>query len=472
MGDVGSRFRIDFLSLRPVRGLVVRAWFPVAVQALGLAVVGLLAAAGLGVGEDAAPGELLLLRKTNLSTLVVWGLWWPGLVIVTLLLGRAWCTVCPMELASRGGEWLGKLLGLRRMRVGSVVRAGWLAVAGYLVLQVLVAGVSVHRVPHLTAVMLLVLVALPVLAGMVLREPRAFCRALCPAAPLLSVYGRLSPFQLDVKDPAKCAACASLDCVRHENRQRFDRRSCPSLLKPFAREPSDGCVQCLQCAKVCPHGNVGFGVVSGSTPADGKPLLRPAEAAFVLAALGFVSHDTIAEVAWLDQLFHAVPSIIGAAVPGVGFEWWEAIWFLLLFPAVAWGIVFAAGYLTGHRGTVASAVVSAATGAAPVVAVAHAAKAVAKISTWCGYLPVALSDPSGRRAAAAISAGLVPVPGAVAGLSAIGWTMLLFTVAVGWIGLRWARQLPVQGTAAARTGLAFAVALFTGVLATWGLMGS
>jgi hypothetical protein len=67
------------------------------------------------------------------------------------------------------------------------------------------------------------------------------------------------------------------DCVRAENRSRFDKRSCPSLLTRFRRQASDGCVLCLQCAKVCPYENMGWRLVTSEAPVRQKALLRPCE---------------------------------------------------------------------------------------------------------------------------------------------------------------------------------------------------
>ncbi len=172
------------------------------------------------------------------------------MIVVVIALGRVWCTVCPMELVNRLGDSLARLAGWPRAPLGSFLRAGWVTVVLYLVLQLLVAGISMHRVPHYTALLLWTLMGIALLTGLVFREGRSFCKGLCPAAALLSVYGRSTPLQLEVREPEVCAACRTKDCVLDENRRRFDKRSCPSYLVPYRRHPSDGCILCLQCAKV------------------------------------------------------------------------------------------------------------------------------------------------------------------------------------------------------------------------------
>ena len=464
---MSAGFRLDLLRGPAARLLLRQPWFPVAFQALGLLGLGFLAFNGWGVGEAETPARLLVLRKTNLTTLVVWGLWWPAMIGLALALGRAWCTVCPMELASRLGHGLGRRLGTARLRLPRWMRAGWSVLAAYLLLQLLVAGVSLHRVPHLTSLMLVGLLALAGLAGALFAEERAFCKGLCPSAALLSVYGRHTPLQLDVRSPESCAACVGKDCVRADRRERFDARSCPSLLRPFARAPSDGCVLCLQCAKTCPHDNVGLGLAARTAKSRRPALLAPAEAAFVALAAGFVAHEVIGEVKWLDGLFHAAPAALARAAPAVGFGGFEALWFLVLFPAMLWSLVAALAWALGHRGRLGELLLAAATGAAPIVAIAHLAKAGAKLTSWAGFLPLALRDPAGERTLEHLASEPTALPAALLQLPLVGWLATGLLLLVGLRAWRAAREAAPRHRSAAAAGFGVATALFGGVLTVW-----
>jgi len=462
-----SRIRFDVLATKPARAIVTSSAFPVTLQFVGLVVVVLLVAIGLGHGLDMNADELMTFRKTNLTTLVVWGLWWPGMIAVALAFGRAWCTVCPMELVNRVGEAIARKVGWPRARLGKFLRAGWMIVVVYLALQVLVAGVSLHRVPHYTAILLLVLLGGALLTGLVFRQPRSFCRAFCPAGALLSVYGRHTPFQLEARDPSVCEDCPTEDCIQEDNRHRFDKRSCPSMLRPFHRHPSDGCVLCLQCAKVCPYDNMGMGLVSPDAPIRRKALLKPYEAAFVMVALGFVAHEVIGEVGWLDSIFHFVPEHLAALIPSVPFGWFEALWFLVLFPMLVWGAISSLAYMFGHRAGLRSLLLAAATGAAPVVAIAHLAKASAKISSWSGYVPLALHDTSGAETFHRLADQSLASPASLVSLSIVGWVMVILTALIVWRALRWARKIPPDSIVAARAGLVCSATMFSTVLGLW-----
>ena len=461
--------RLDFLGWSPVRDLVLRPWFPVALQVLALVAVGMLALLGWGHGLDKSAAELKLFRMTHLTTLAVWGLWWPGMIAVALAFGRAWCTVCPMELANRIGDAMARRLGWPRTRMGRFLRAGWATLVIYTVLQLLVAGFSLHRVPHFTALMLAALFGLALVTGLVFRTPRSFCAGFCPAAALLSVYGRFTPLQLSHEKASVCADCETKDCVSSSSRYRFDKRSCSSQLRPFDRDPSDGCVLCLQCAKVCPRDNMGFGVVREGASVRRKALLRPFEAAFVMIALGFVAHEVVGEVKWLDGRFHWVPERLHAMIPGLSFGWFEALWFLFLFPLMVWAFIAAVGFAFGHRRGTRSLLLAAATGAAPVVAIAHLAKAAAKVASWAAFLPRALAEPGGAETFHLIQVGVLATPGRLVGLSLVGWMALLLTVVVGWRAWRWAQQVPSESVIAARSGMMTSVLLFSAVLMMWTL---
>ncbi|MBI5501436.1 MAG: hypothetical protein HY907_14420 [Deltaproteobacteria bacterium] len=463
----GRRLRFDLLGWAPVRTVVRWIGFPLLLQAVTLAAAFWLAGNGLGVGVGASDADLLVLRRTNLTTLLVWGLWWPGMILGALLLGRVWCTVCPLELVQRLTDVAARRVGWPRLPLGRVLGAGWLAVLGYVVLQVLVAGLSLHRSPHLTALMILAVLGLAVLSGLLFRHPRSFCRAFCPAAPLLSVYGRYTALQLDTLDPAVCESCGTRDCVAPERLPRLDRRGCPSRIAPFARQPSDGCVLCLQCAKTCPKRNLGWGAVPQDAPVRGRALLRPVEAAFVAIATGFVAHEAIGEVRWLDDHFHALPARLGTLVPAVGFGWIEALWFLALFPAALWCVVVTAGRIAGDRSGLRGLLLAAATGAAPVVAVAHAAKAAVKLAAWAGFVPLALDDPQGVQTLQRLArhAQLAPVP--LLGTAAIGAVMFAVLVVAAARGSWWVSDVPGPSLAAARTGLVSATILFGIVLFEW-----
>jgi hypothetical protein len=197
-----------------------------------------------------------------------------------------------------------------------------------------------------------------------------------------------------------------------------------------------------------------------------RPLL-PFEAAFAMIAAGFVTHELVGEVAWLEERFHAVPTALSAAIPALGFGWAEAIWFLALFPLLLWSAAALAARLRGQNGPLSRVLIAAATGAAPVIAVAHVAKALAKLASWAGFLPLALADPRGLDTLHALSSGAVSAPARLVGLGVVGWGVLVVMLVVGARSWRWTRDAAADALPAARAGFAVAVLVFSGVLVVW-----
>jgi len=121
----------------------------------------------------------------------------------------------------------------------------------------------------------------------------------------------------------------------------------------------------------------------------------------------------------------------------------------------------------GHRGDLRTLLLAAATGAAPVVAVAHFAKAVAKVTSWGGFLPLAVHDPQGMETFRGIADHTLAAPARLLGLSMVGWVMLGLTLILAWKAWNWARQVPIESMIAARSGLVGAATLFSSVLTIW-----
>ncbi|MBI5509497.1 MAG: hypothetical protein HY903_12165 [Deltaproteobacteria bacterium] len=394
---VQSRLRWDLLSSTFARGSRWRARSPLLFQALALAAAIALAVNGWSIGTEETAAARLVLRKTNLTTLAVWGLWWPLMILLAITLGRVWCTACPLELACRAGGAAARHVGWRRLVLPRFMRSGWAVFLAYLVLQVLVAAASIHRVPHFTSIFLALLGGLALVSGLIFAAPHAFCRGLCPARALLSVYGRCTP-RAGVR----------------RNRE-----------------------------------------------------LRPFEAAFVVAAAGFVTHELVGEVAWLENLFHVVPEAVHRQWPALAAEWLEVIWFLAVFPTALWALVAAVARTFGNRGGLKATLLSTATGAAPVIALGHAAKAMSKLGAWAGYLPLALQDPNGIETLHKISSGALSAPVPLVGLSMPGLLTAAAVVLVGWRSWRWARATVPGQLPALRAGFLVAAVFYTSIMVVW-----
>lgn len=93
----------DLLGIRPVRACIQWPGFPYVFQAVMLAIFTALALVGWGHFTPQGVDEKLY-AKTNIVNLLIWGLWWPAMIWVAVLFGRAWCMICPLELVANLAE--------------------------------------------------------------------------------------------------------------------------------------------------------------------------------------------------------------------------------------------------------------------------------------------------------------------------------------------------------------------------------
>lgn len=182
-----------------------------------------------------------LYAKTNITNLLIWGLWWPSMVWVAVLFGRAWCMVCPLELIANGTERLGRKLRVRQFILKKWLWSGWLILIIYALIQLFIAGMHLHRVPAYTSIFLWSLLGMAGLVGFFYKD-RAFCRGFCPVGLLLGSYGRGGMLAVRAGSGKVCEECPGKDCITASNRTKLYGRSCPSLLNPPKLNSNKDCL--------------------------------------------------------------------------------------------------------------------------------------------------------------------------------------------------------------------------------------
>lgn len=234
------------MKLRLVRGIVLWRYFPLVPQVVVLVAYIALVAGAIGVDTD-----IRHIGVTNLSTFLVWTLWWPIVLVSTILLGRLWCVVCPLELVSS----VASTVGLKK-RPPPLLRSGWVMTGLYAFMLVIVLRTwNIRGNPHSNAIYLLVALAVAVGVGLVYRK-RAFCSYVCPIGSLLGLYSRAGCLEWSADDPAVCRTCKTRDCAASGNYYRLTGRSCTSELHPARMNDGKDCLLCTQCATACPNENL------------------------------------------------------------------------------------------------------------------------------------------------------------------------------------------------------------------------
>jgi polyferredoxin len=291
----------DLVRLRAVRALLLWRGFPYVPQAVILTVF--IAMIALSWGRFPPDGiSAKLFGKSHLTTLLIWGIWWPSIIWMTVLFGRVWCMVCPLELVSNLAERLGRLIGIRQSAPRRWMISGAIAVALYGLIQLLVAAVHIHRIPAYTAWFLVGLLAFPAIVGIFFKD-RTFCRVLCPVGQLLATYGRGGMLAVRAASAEACAACIGKDCLRACNRTKWDGRSCPSLLNPPKLNSDRDCLVCGQCIKSCQPDNMRLLLRRPFHEKDTRePVASWPTTAFVMLVSGFVTWELCAE--WPAAALH------------------------------------------------------------------------------------------------------------------------------------------------------------------------
>ena len=406
----------DLLRLRPVRALFNWRGFPYVFQAVTLLFfIGL---AVLAWGHYAPAGvNAKLYAKSNLATLLIWGIWWPAMVWIAVLFGRVWCMVCPLELVSNLSERLVRRLGIRQLTLRRWATSGAVIVALYALLQFLVAGAHINRVPAYTSLFLIGLLSMAAITGLVFKD-RAFCRGFCPVGMLLGTYGRGGMLAIRPDSGKNCGTCSVKDCHSAANRHKPDARSCPSLLNPSRLDSNRDCILCGQCVKSCRSGNMRLFLRRPFAGGDvWERFASWPVTVFVMLVSGFVTWELCAEWPKAEELFLFVPELVNRSL---GSAWLsghiEGLWAMVMFPLLIWALMGLGMRALGESAGIGKLWRRIALPVAAVVSVGHMSKGLAKFVTWVGFLPHALRDPNGTQTVVEISRGILPKPGALLSL--------------------------------------------------------
>ncbi len=406
----------NLLRVRPVASLIRWKGFPGIFQVAVLCVYVALAVFGWGYYTPEGVNAKLY-AKTNLVNLVIWGLWWPAIVWVTFLLGRAWCMVCPLELLSSQASKLATKLRLAQRPRGGWLARGSLVILVFALLQMLVPGIQIHRVPHYTSLFLIVSLTLAFAVGLFFKD-RAFCRGFCPIALLLSAYGRGGI--LAVRPSASgCGVTA---------------RACPSLLNPSRLNTSKDCLVCGDCIKAGSAGEMELVVRPLYSKEDAREALPSWPLTiFVVIVSGFVTYELTGVWKAAGSLFLWAPAQVSAS------GWVQGAWTILVWPVLLWLLLGSVTLLTSGANNLGEAWRRLALPAAVVVATGQMAKGLEKFTSWIGFLPYAWSEPTGTQTAIKMNAKLMPQPAAWLTPAALSVCSMLLVAFGIWLALREAR---------------------------------
>jgi hypothetical protein len=326
----------------------------------------------------------------NFAIIIVWIAWWAALILVAVpVLGRAWCTICPIPVP---GEWLqrGNVLGpagggsgLNR-RWPKRLRGMWLQNGAFLLLALF--STVVLTQPFVTALILLGLLTLAIATSLVF-ERRSFCRYLCPVGGFIGLYSQLAPVEVRVKDVTVCARCREKSCY-HGNGHGY---GCPWLLFPRALSKNTQCGLCLECLRTCHNSNVALNVRPFgddlNVPDDRK--LDEAYKAFIMLGSALV-YATVLLGPWGDL------KTVAYSIGSVAWIWYSVVFLLsilVLMPALFLAAVWLGQRLTEPDRPLRRAFVAQSHALIPLGLAAWIAFSLAFVGTNFSYVWPVLSDP-------------------------------------------------------------------------------
>jgi len=496
-----------FDNLFEIKGIGTLLLSPWALRLVRIAALALLLVmAAYGWHQHAIPGVGAKdpLMYTNLATYFFWVLWIMGVVFIALFMGRGWCAVCPLG-------WLNGLfsnIGLK-LRLPKTLDNFIPVTLTLLVLQLFVYFFAIHRYPDYTASLLALMILFAVIAGLIFRK-RAFCSLLCPAGAVFSLYARVAPFELRVKDSGVCDACESKACVSGEEIwKRFSlgsavlflrrhRPDCPVDLVPAEIDDSATCSLCLHCARNCPNANIRMGSRPWMEDLAKAPL-SATETLFLVVLLGLLTTNFSKVYVDLRTLIFWIPQKAALAL-----GWEEAGFYLIATPWVTLALpllLLLPGYLVfrlsamtvatvDHEIPPPSPPVEAPSQVGfwsdlgrltlpfiPLLMAVHAVLALVKLNAKGGFLSYVLLDPSGVQSYLAMNVmRTVPPPGILIPLDILKWIALI-VLAAGYLFSLWGARRVSRGYiagssrrgyfAASVTGLSLFATLYGATLIRW-----
>ena len=400
----------DLLRIKPIRKLIEWNWFPYVFQFLMLVVFITLIYIGWQVYTPENVNAKLY-AKTNIVTLVIWGIWWPLMVWFAVTLGRVWCMICPLELVSNMTERLSRKLGVGQNTLSKWIRGGSVIVFLYALVQLLVAGINLHRIPAFTSFFLIALLTIAAVTGFLFKD-RAFCRGFCPIGMLLNAYGRGGMLAVRAGSENTCKDCTGKDCIMSCNRNKLDSRSCPSLLNPPKLNSNKDCLVCGQCIKSCEPDNMQLLLRKPFDSSDAREVKANwALTIFIILVSGFVTSELTTEWKAANEIYVLIPEYF-TKITGLhsisGFL--EGLWTIVIFPFSLWAILGLMAVITKNANSITDAWRRLALPLVIIISAGHLTKAIAKLNTWAGFLPGSIDDPLGKNNLRSIAAG-VNIPG-------------------------------------------------------------
>lgn len=179
---------------------------------------------------------------------MVWGLWWPALVVLFLVVGRVWCTVCPISKVGRVVQRLWRFDQPPPQWIKE--RTAWLM--PLLFIGIIWSEHVFHMIdrPAATGLLLIGLMAISAILCVIFSR-EVWCRYLCPLGCLGAGYSVPAMVQIHANRHICSTQCRTHDCFKGSETDG----GCPMYHHPLYLRDAHFCKLCMHCLRVCPHGS-------------------------------------------------------------------------------------------------------------------------------------------------------------------------------------------------------------------------
>ncbi|MEO5334172.1 MAG: 4Fe-4S binding protein [Magnetococcus sp. YQC-5] len=178
--------------------------------------------------ESATP----LTHFTKFAIYVMWGIWFPVVLLSVILVGRAWCGMfCPQGAVS---EWASRI-GLKWPVPAWIMWSG-MPIVSFLLVTALGQTLGVRDHPEAILELFGGTLLLALVSGLLFaHRQRAWCRHLCPIGLLLGIFSRLG------------SAFFSFKSLRAGGDRYCTKCLCPTMVDIRYKSESRHCIACFKC---------------------------------------------------------------------------------------------------------------------------------------------------------------------------------------------------------------------------------
>ena len=335
----GTRFNL--LQFNWLRRLFLHPFTRFGMQAFAAALFVLIIGAGLFGNQ---------LPSKNIPPILTWTIWWGGLIVLILYLGKAWCYLCPWDAIAGWAEGL-KLWGKRReglslgIRWPKVMRNVWPATLLFIGLTWIEIGFGVTMKPRMTAWLALGMLAMAFASAFIF-DRKSFCRYGCLVGRVSGLYAMFSPVEVRVEDKEVCRSCETHSCYNGNDQGE----PCPTFQYLGTMDRSTYCISCMECLKSCELENVALNLRPWGEDLSQSFRPRTDEAYLALILLSLTGFHGLTMTGLWREMLASIQSTLGL---GETVAFTVGMFGLMVLPVIAYAGLVCVSWFGGGGKTVA-----------------------------------------------------------------------------------------------------------------------